>query len=1264
MCRSLVFGRTFGGRGTVLRCVAGAKVPVSFQFKLGGKKMKNIVLAFVVAFAFCATATAGDIAISTHAGWFGQGPADREAQEIADNVTGAAVEIFASDQQDALADWVVAHTGDGVSDILILSGRIPASIYPAGNAEPDGSLAELFLDDGNTIINTGDYMFYVTSSGSNNATGGLENMMDIAGMDMWGDNTPMAVTVEGNAVAPSLQDLQSDRPFALDKLAGDWVPELILAQNDAGTRADPVIVVNTVTGGRLGIFYQTSGQDNDPRGEVISEWINNYVLTDGVIPNAPARKPNPADGAIDADVASLEWTAGYGAVSHKVYLSTDATIDDADLIGETGLMLQVAVLDPGVTYHWRVDEVAADASVLEGPVWSFSTLPLEAHFPSPADGATNAISLVLSWTPGKNAIMHNVHYGKDPAMLLPVQMMSMNTSYDPGALAPDTTYYWRVDEFTPAGTVTGPVWSFSTIGQVTPSGTPNLILEYLFDEDPSSLAVLDTSGNNHHGVLLGDAKTGGGLTLDGNGDAVDAGSHADYHPAGGFAVTAWIKMTSWGGSWGNAIAGTRGESGLGWQFRRHSGNQNLTFTVRGTPGADDPRGTIVPQLNEWYHVAAVFDPDGGTRSVYINGILDVQIADSGTVAASDHNLYVGARANGGNSGPEAFFNGAIDDLRIHAGPLTHQEIRLVGADLTLPWNPDPANGAGGLSSAGAVLSWNPGDGAILQDVYFGTDAAAVAAADAADTTGIYRGRQPVTTYEPDLASGTTHYWRVDQMAPDGTIVVGPVWSFNTAILIPAAANLGAPTSDVPGFEIYAFKPQDSGGWSYNALNEILDTGLLNGVGVMEEGTRIDEFVNLRDTGNGAFSESNGYSDAAFPGIDPDEVPAQDPAAGDDDNNYGAEIRGCIHLTAGMHRIGANSDDGTIVWIGGIEIGRTGEWKGASNVDLPAFEVAEDGYYSLKARWLEGGGGSSLELHEILADGTRLLLNDVAKGGSAVFAPAQAAGGPELVAAFAFGSRQLDCATYNVPSVNYTMVYHVNNQPETIQYDPAKGYGYDVIYPTDSPFGARAGFGVFGPFDDSANNRNEFPDECPEQLYDSFIGAKSFTNEVSAATMGDMDTPSPNPEGIIFRVDVPNGLYRFVGAFGEADNGHAHRILAEDGGSGPPANIGSNYVVLVHNHDQSQYDLNPDLDEPGDGVFARVGFAGMIPPMGDGVAPDPAFVDMGYDGRPGAAANSPALEVNQGHIRIHQLQGNSNDGPGGSRDANGGDIVILELWRIR
>jgi len=87
-------------------------------------------------------------------------------------------------------------------------------------------------------------------------------------------------------------------------------------------------------------------------GDYLSQWL---MLT--------ARKPIPADGAVDADVLTLEWTAGDTAVSHKVYLSTDATVDESDLLAEGPLALQFADLAPGADYYWRVDEVDADGAV-------------------------------------------------------------------------------------------------------------------------------------------------------------------------------------------------------------------------------------------------------------------------------------------------------------------------------------------------------------------------------------------------------------------------------------------------------------------------------------------------------------------------------------------------------------------------------------------------------------------------------------------------------------------------------------------------------------------------------------------------------------------------------------------------------------------------------------------------------------------------------------------------------------------------------------
>ena len=204
--------------------------------------------------------------------------------------------------------------------------------------------------------------------------------------------------------------------------------------------------------------------------------------------------------------------------------------------------------------------------------------------------------------------------------------------------------------------------------------------------------------------------------------------------------------------------------------------------------------------------------------------------------------------------------------------------------------------------------------------------------------------------------------------------------------VPASANLGVCPSDVPGFSIRALQPLVTDGWGEAAMNELLDTGMYMGLPAMpgSEGSRIEEFVNLHDTGGrGNFDEGNGYPDQSYPGADPFESPTADPAAGDDDNNIAVEVLGYIQLTAGIHQVGSWHDDGVWIEIGGVAVGSDGGWGGPHDF---IFVVEEDGCYDFRARNLEGGGGASFELHEVFLDGTRILLNDVANGGSAVFAP--------------------------------------------------------------------------------------------------------------------------------------------------------------------------------------------------------------------------------------------------------------------------------------
>ncbi len=87
-----------------------------------------------------------------------------------------------------------------------------------------------------------------------------------------------------------------------------------------------------------------------------------------------------------------------------------------------------------------------------------------ATLPSPADGVMNASPTILSWMVGANTTAHRVHFGA--ANPPPFVLEQTYDLFGLPALDPGTTYFWRIDEVTPGGTVDGPVWSFTTPGGV------------------------------------------------------------------------------------------------------------------------------------------------------------------------------------------------------------------------------------------------------------------------------------------------------------------------------------------------------------------------------------------------------------------------------------------------------------------------------------------------------------------------------------------------------------------------------------------------------------------------------------------------------------------------------------------------------------------------------------------------------------------------------------------------------------------------------
>jgi hypothetical protein len=102
-----------------------------------------------------------------------------------------------------------------------------------------------------------------------------------------------------------------------------------------------------------------------------------------------------------------------------------------------------------------------------------STGPNPPTNPHPTNGATNVtITQDVTWTGGPSGVTYDVYFGT----MNPPQKVIGNQSastYDPGTLGYQTSYYWRIVSWNSEGNSTqGPLWHFTTL--INPNNAPSL----------------------------------------------------------------------------------------------------------------------------------------------------------------------------------------------------------------------------------------------------------------------------------------------------------------------------------------------------------------------------------------------------------------------------------------------------------------------------------------------------------------------------------------------------------------------------------------------------------------------------------------------------------------------------------------------------------------------------------------------------------------------------------------------------------------------
>ena len=305
------------------------------------------------------------------------------------------------------------------------------------------------------------------------------------------------------------------------------------------------------------------------------------------------------------------------------------------------------------------------------------------------------------------------------------------------------------------------------------------LVSYYKLDDGSGLIATDSVGDND-GVLSDDVELMWGPGYDGGAlvnTAVDTASGVAI-PTTGMSATAGTAAM-----WGylaDPQPETDGRYFFGHTAQGSWADRIQIYMQEGTTpsrlldiglGATHAHDTDIMELpmEEWLHVALTWD--NGAYVVYVDGDEVSRGTYTGLSTLHGH-ADIG---NDGSSAPYEAFAGLLDEVRIYNRAVSADEVteivELPAFPLAKAWSPDPPDGD--VTVIVPLFTWKAAPGALLHDVYFGTD-------PNLGPENLVQSRLPMMLYYhvPGIVPGMTYYWRVDEIEADMvTVHTGDVWTF-------------------------------------------------------------------------------------------------------------------------------------------------------------------------------------------------------------------------------------------------------------------------------------------------------------------------------------------------------------------------------------------------------------------------------------------------------------------------------------------------------
>jgi hypothetical protein len=210
-----------------------------------------------------------------------------------------------------------------------------------------------------------------------------------------------------------------------------------------------------------------------------------------------------------------------------------------------------------------------------------------------------------------------------------------------------------------------------------------LVAYWKFDEGRGTTAI-DATGHGSNGTITGcewvPGISGTGLSFNGNDDYVEVADNPRLHLTDALTISVWFKNTGTSRHWARLLS-------KGW-FRREvpfvayalylddgpEGNQKYRLHVN--QGKDKENGLLsnsVDGLNQWHHIAAVFDSANSKMMIYVDGVKETEAPTPHPgIAATTGYLRIGDDVH-----THEKIKGVIDEVRLYNRPLTDAEIKAI-----------------------------------------------------------------------------------------------------------------------------------------------------------------------------------------------------------------------------------------------------------------------------------------------------------------------------------------------------------------------------------------------------------------------------------------------------------------------------------------------------------------------------------------------------------------------------------------------------------